>query len=646
VAATVIREGTGMTVRGTFELPRQHISIEVTRGCALTEAADLAGIVLNTSCAGQGTCGGCSVDLLEGVFQNGEGLVEVSPGRPRRALGCQTRIVANGWRVAVPRRSLVEAGEKIVSDYDMRRPLVLSPSVRKVCLSLPVPTLDDSVGDLERIDRALRQAGQIDLPLRPDLDALRKLPGVLPEADYRVTVTLALNQDHWELIDVEKGDTSGRLYGIAVDIGTTTVVCALVDLIGGRVIDKASCYNQQVQRADDVASRIVHSQRPGGLEDLQRLVVTETVDRLVRLLCHGHDIEPPQISRMVVSGNTIMSHLFLGLDPGHIGGIPFQPVAACPGTFSARRIGLAMSPAGLVDVVPSISGYVGGDITSDLCISQMDTGPERALLVDLGTNGEIAVCDRGRLVVSATAAGPAFEGGRIGCGMRASTGAIEHIRIDPATLEAECDVIGDTLPIGICGSGLIDLIAEGFRAGLMDPAGRFDAGWLGRSDRLRAGPADGGGLEYVVVPRDQTEDGRLDIVVNERDVATLLQAKAATYAGITILLNQIGHVPGDLDVVYLAGGFARHVDLRNAVTMGLLPDVPLGRYRILGNGSLAGSVVGLLDRQVWEQFRRISVAPAVIELNTIPEFQDEFVNALFLPNMLTERFPSVRSGCK
>lgn len=629
-----------MKLQGVFELPASRISVEVPEGATITEAADRAGIVLNTSCAQQGTCGGCAVDLVEGVFQNGEGLFEISASRPRRVLGCQTRIVRGDWRIIVPRRSLVEVGEKIVADYRMERPMKLQPSVRKFYLELPPATIEDPLGDSERIERAVKSHVSCEASIQFSLDVLRKLPGLLDRTGYRVTVTVAYHQGRCRIIDIEPGDTSNSLYGVAVDVGTTTVVCALVNLVTGEVVDRASCYNQQVQRADDVASRIVYAGQPDGLEDLRRLVVDGTVNRLVRLMCHSHDVDVERVGRMVISGNTIMSHLFLGLDPRNIGGIPFQPVSASPGTYNARTVGVAINPAGLVDIVPSISGYVGGDITSDIYVSGMDTLRQKALLVDLGTNGEIAVCHNGKILASATAAGPAFEGGRIRCGMRASTGAVEHIRIDPQTMQARCEIIGGTAATGICGSGLIDLIAEAFRIGLMDSAGRFDRSRLGRSDRLRV---VNGVLEYVVVPREQTEDQHADIAVDERDVANLLQAKAATYAGITILLQCAGLSAGDLDVVYLAGGFAAHVGLSSAIAIGLLPDLPASRYRVLGNGSLAGAVVGLLDREAWQEFRRISVTPKTIELNRVPEFQDEFVNAMFIPNVREDRFPSVCS---
>ena len=315
-------------------MPRYPLRAEVPEGCTVVEAADLAGIVLNTRCARQGTCGGCAVDLIEGLFQNGPDVFEVRPPAVRRVLGCQTRIRSPDWKVSVPRRSLVEAGEKIVADYALKRAWTVRPSVRRVYLEMPVPTIQDPIGDLERVERALRESRSFDAPIQPTLEVLRKLPRVLTEGGYKATFSLAMNHGGWDLVDVEPGDTSARNFGVAVDIGTTTVVCALVDLNSGRVIDRASCYNQQVQRADDVASRIVYAQRPGGLEELRQLVL-DTVNRLTRLLCREHDLVVERVDRMTVSGNTIMVHLFLGVDPGNIGGIPFQPAATHPGTFRA-----------------------------------------------------------------------------------------------------------------------------------------------------------------------------------------------------------------------------------------------------------------------------------------------------------------------
>ncbi len=636
-----------MASRGTFEFEskERRTEVEVPNGCLITEAAELAGILLDTSCAQQGTCGGCAVDLLDGTFRRGDEDITIAEGTKQRVLGCQTRIVSDVWRIRVPRRSLVETGEKVVVDYDLESALTVRPAVRKAYLELPAPTMEDSLGDFERITRSLGEEHGMPRPLRPTLEVLRRLPATLPDADHKITATLARRDGLWELILVEAGDRTEALYGVAVDIGTTTAVCSLVDLTTGKLLNSASCYNQQVQRADDVAARIVYAQREGGLAEMQRLVIDQTINRLVRLLCHDEGIRIEDVSRMVVSGNTIMAHLLLGIDPRNMGGIPFQPVAHGPGPVRAGKLDVGMNPAGFVDVVPAISAYVGGDIVSDIFVSGVMGKNESAVILDLGTNGEIAVCHGGELMATATAAGPAFEGGRIGSGMRASNGAIEHLRIDKETFEAEVDVIGGHAPVGICGSGLIDLIAETRRMGLLDETGRFHRALADRTDRLRPIETEQGVcMGYVVVPCEDTEDKQSDIVVDERDIATLLQAKAATYAGIVVLLKHAGLAMANVDRFYLAGGFAKHIDLRSAIAMGLLPDLPVERYRVLGNGSLAGAVVGLVDAEAWRDFERIARTPRIIELNLTNEFQDEYVNAMFIPHMMPEQFPSVVAG--
>ncbi len=634
-----------MGLTGVFDLPKGRREVDVPDGATITEAAERAGILLNTSCAGVGSCGGCAVDIVEGRFTGGDGEIVAGGARPQRVLGCQTRILTDGWRIAVPRQSLIETGEKVVVDYDLEDVIEVRPRLRKIALELPKPSMQDAAADLERLLTGLHGSGAVSERVHARLHVLRKLPETLRDGDYHVTATLALGQTEWELVDVEAGDQSDEAVGLAVDIGTTTVVCSLVDLNTGKIVRSASCYNQQVQRADDVASRIVVAGEEGGLETLRKLVVHQTINRLIGLLCREHDIEPASLGRCVVSGNTVMSHLLLGLDPTNMGGIPFQPVASRPGTCRAAELGVHMNRDGLVDVVPAISAYVGGDITSDIVVSGMLRRSERSAILDIGTNGEIAVCDRGKILATATAAGPAFEGGRIGCGMRASVGAVERIRLDFDTFLPEVVVIGDVPPVGVCGSGLIDMLAQARRAGLLDETGRFDRGKMDACERLReVDTGQGTCLGYVLVPADQTEDGLNDIVIDERDVATLLQGKAAMYAGLTILLREAGLQLDQLDRFYLAGGFAKHIGLSSAITIGLLPDLPLDRFRVIGNGSLAGAVLGLVDREAWPVFDRIATTPRTVELNLVPEFQDEYVSAMFLPHMEPERFPTVASG--
>jgi len=633
-----------MSLRGIIELPDRQLEVHLDAPCLITEAADSAGIVLNTSCGGRGICGGCAVDLLEGRFQQDNEIIEIAPGdKPRKVLGCRVRIVSPVWRIRVPRRSLVQAGERVLAEFYLSRLHALDPTVRKVAVQLSRPSLEDPAGDLERVVRHLREDHGYDR-IRPTLPALRSLPDATIKGDFKVTVTLAANDDAWEIITVEPGDTTAGLFGAAVDIGTTTVACSLVDMVAGRIIDTASCYNQQIQRCEDIASRIVYASQPEGLRELHKLIVNRTINRLLRLLCRQHNIEPAQIARMTVSGNTVMAHLLLGINPRNMGAVPFQPGTNFPGTFRASELGIEINPAGPVDIVPSISAYVGGDIVSDIYICGIHQTDKPAMVIDIGTNGEIALGFDGQIWACATPAGPAYEGSGITCGMRATIGAIEKIKINRADLSVEYETIGNVKPAGICGSGLIDFLAEARKSGLIDNAGRFNKRLLNRCDRLRyRNHGENRILEFVLVPAEQTDDAAEDIVITEKDIEALLQAKAVVYSGALILLKNAGLTFDDLAKIWLAGGFARHINVANAITIGMLPDLPPEQFQIAGNASLAGAFVGLLDRSAWQEFNRIASIPKVIELNKDPSFEEEYTFAMFLPNLLPERFPTVNN---
>ncbi len=638
-----------MTMKGCFDCTDRQVDVELDTSCLITEAADIAGLVLNTSCGGSGTCAGCAVDLLEGTFQQDGQLIEVKSGQsPRRVLGCITRIVKAPWRVRVPKRSLVQAGEKIVVDFDLAARFAHQPSVRKVAMTLPPATLEDSVGDLERMTRHLHSLGTFSR-IRPALAVLQALPQVIAEGKNTLSATLAQRDDGWEVIRVEPGDTTDRLFAMAVDLGTTTVVCSLVDLNEGTMVDTASRFNQQIQRGEDVASRIVYSQRRDGGKHLQRLAVSESINKLVRLLCTRHRVTPVEIARMVISGNTVMAHLLLGISPAGIGVSPFAPATNFPGTLEASQIGLVMNPSGPVDIVPSIAGYVGGDIVCGIHVCSVHKGAGTHLLIDIGTNGEIALGTPRGVWACATAAGPAYEGSGISCGMRARSGAIERIWIDGPEMNVRYKVITDNShngrPTGVCGSGLIDFLAEGFRAGLIERSGRFNKDLVGSCSQIRQVESRHGFvLAFVLVPKEQTEDWIDDIVITEKDIEGLLQAKAAIYVGARLLAKHAGLTLEEIDRIWLAGGFARHIDVRNAVTIGMLPDLPIDRFDAVGNTSLAGAFAALVDQTTCCEFDRIASLPKTVELNKDSEFEDEYMYALFMPNLMEERFPSVTNG--
>jgi uncharacterized 2Fe-2S/4Fe-4S cluster protein (DUF4445 family) len=568
----------------------------------ITEAVQNVGLLLNTRCAGQGVCGGCAVDLYDGTyFQEGRGEFTVSQANPMRVLACRTKILTGPFRFSIPRRSLIETGERVVTDF--------------------------IISDVEKIDPVVSLKS---------FDELKGQKGLSPTSVKPIWV--CWEDGSWNMTFISSLETE-KYFGLAVDIGTTTVAMSLVDFTTGKIVDTVSCYNQQIQVADDVIARIMAAGTPEGLEKLQRLIVHQTLNPLIQTLCRENNISSEAIVRMAVAGNTVMSHLFLGIDPSPMGVVPFTVPKKKPGSERAKNLGLAIYSEALVDIVPAISAYVGGDIVSDIVSTKLNEKDGLSLLIDIGTNGEIVLTDGREMFVTACAAGPAFEGLRISHGMRAGVGAIERITISNQGNECHIQTIGEARPIGICGSGLIDFIAEGFAAGVITPSGRLNRSLLSECPRLRIAQGSSQMLEYVLVSRCDTEDHTQDITVTEKDIETLLQAKAAIFAAIYLLLRRMNKSFTDLRRIILAGGFARYINIKNAITLGLLPEIDLSRYIAVGNASLAGAYLSLVDRSVQTAFQQISDFPTVVELNLDPEFQDEFTSALFIPNMQESLFP-------
>ena len=630
--------------KATFNFDHHSLSVDTPTESLLSDAALVADIVLNTHCGGLGVCNGCAVDLIAGEFRSVAGQsLKPSPGKRIRALACQTIATSEEYTVFVPQRSLVEAGEKVLVDFELGKIPAANPPVRIISLELPKPELEDSAGHFERICRHLREEHDCEA-VTTSLEVLRDLPRVLEENDFKIQVSLVRVRDCWELIDVRSADEAGRPLALAIDIGTTTVVVALVDLAGEpQIIDAASSYNQQVACCADVASRISYASSAKRIEELRMQVVEATINRLIGLLLRKHDLSPQDILMACVAGNTVMTHLFLGLDPTSIGRLPFEPVVSVPGVFIASAVGVNIHPRGKVKVLPAIAAYVGADITADLLVCDIHQSKDLALMVDIGTNAEMCLGSSEGCWACATPAGPAFEGAGLSFGVRASAGAIETVSIDPKTYKASYEVIGGEKPFGICGSALIDFLAEGLRSGLLEKTGRINPALVGSCPYVRKGKTANGNemAEYVLVPAAESEDGRTDIVITEKDIEALLQAKAVIFAGIGILLKNAGKKALDLQRVYLAGAFARHINLANAVGCGLLPDIPLERYHFIGNGSLGGAFLSLVDNRMNDQAEAVVGRPKVIELNLDPDFMDEYTMAMFLPHMDKGLFPSV-----
>jgi uncharacterized 2Fe-2S/4Fe-4S cluster protein (DUF4445 family) len=612
----------------------QGRGVEVPNGTTLLEAAAAAGVELASVCGGEGICGRCRLIIRRGRVETGPTLL-LSPEEVKEGyvLACQSR-VRGDVVVEVPPESRVERAVRVDLDAQVflareaeaRAPFELVPLARKLFLRIPRPTLEDNVGDQERVFREVRR--RIEAPiLQAGLKVLRALPRVLRENDWKVTVTVARRGGTVELLQVEPGDRSGEAYGVVLDVGTSTVVAHLVDLVTGRTLDAEAKYNSQRTLGEEVTRRIIASERQG-VERLQALVA-EDINDLISLMVERQRIRLSDVVAVLCAGNTAMTHFLLGLPPKALRRHPYVAAALAPPPVRAAEVGIKINPRGLLYVMPGIGGWVGGDITAGILASGIHRVEEPVLFVDIGTNGEIVLGCRDWLVACSASAGPAFEGAGVTCGMRASRGAIMRVAFTSEGVRYE--VVGDGPPQGLCGSGLIDAIAGMFQAGYIDRSGRL------QPDRPRVVERRGE-LAFVLVPG---EEGGREIMITQRDIENVLRAKAAIYAGISILLREMGLAVEDVARIYIAGAFGSHLDPRNAVMLGLVPDVPPGRIRFLGNTSLAGAKLALLSGDALDEAQGIAERVTYYDLISCPYYYDEFVAAKFLPHTDLSRFPTM-----
>ncbi len=531
-------------------------------------------------------------------------------------------------------------------DYDP----IYAQSIRRISLRLSPPRMDDQTDDWNRLKTALRQKAGIE-DIHISLSLLQKLGDILRKNDWQVTVIsdsrfdlegqriderlLALIPDIVPIDD--------PLYGIAIDIGTTTVTVWLVDLITGKVEAQASEYNGQISRGEDVISRIIFSSKNGGREELQNRVL-ETINQLVTQVCKRVTSNPQEIVKATVAGNSTMMHLFLGIPASSIRLSPFITAVNQPPIVTAGSIGLAINPDATVDCLPGVASYVGADISSGVLASKMDETDKLTLFLDVGTNGETVLGSREWLVTCACSAGPAFEGAGVLDGMRATKGAIEECWLSgessPSPFEPTYRVIGNSKPRGICGSGLISLLAEMFLTGVVDKGGMINLALADANPRIREGEH---GPEYVVAWGAETENKK-DIAINNVDIDNLKRAKAAIYAGFTVLAQSVGVPLEMVEQILIGGSFGKYINVEKAVQIGLLPDMPWDRFKFLGNTSVQGAYLALLDWRNRDRVRDIASQMTYIELSADNTFYDAFTSAMFLPHTNLASFPSVAAA--
>ncbi len=631
---------TGATT--TVQLHPLDTVVEVPRGTTLLEAGARAGVQIETPCGGEGTCGQCLVRVVDGeVGGDSAGRLPGPALAQGYVLACVSSVegprlvmeVPDSSRVITGESSEDEAGHHVLGEV-MLRGRGLDPAAEKRRVRVPPPDLEDSGADLDRLVAALcKEPGAREVTY--SLAAMRAAAAAIRARDGEVTVTLVGGAGPPRVIRVEPGDTTDRQFAVSMDLGTTSVAVQLLDVQARRILGTRADYNAQIALGEDVIRRINHARKPGGLEDLRQRALG-TINRLVASVAGDCGVGPQEITDAAISGNTVMTHLLLGLPPEHIRLDPYTPTFLEAPPLTAAEIGVDVHPDCRVFLSPCVGSYVGGDITAGLLCTDLaaDAG-EVGLFIDVGTNGELVIGSSEFLVSCACSAGPAFEGGGMECGMRAAPGAIERVRVDQGSARVSCSTIGGAAPRGICGSGMVNLLAELLLTGWIDRGGNLDRG--------RTSPfieVSGRRARLVVVPADHSGTGRA-IFIDEPEIENVLRAKGAIYSAAALMLEQIGLTFGDLSTIYVAGGFGRYLDIEAAITIGLLPDVPRESFCFLGNASLLGTSLLAVSRDSRLQQRELARRMTYIDLSKDPAYMTQYTGARFLPHTDLRRFPSV-----
>jgi len=623
-------------------------------GALLHDVILAAGQRLSLPCGGQGRCGRCLVQVQAGSVRM-RSTSRLTPDEIAQgyALACQSALEGDvtvyippqaQTLAPPPAASATEKAAAILAPCDHRR----APWVAKYRLQVDPPTLEDNTTDWDRLSRELARQHHL-RGLTADLPVIKILASSLRAANWDVTAVV--ERGTWDnpdgpprLVALSPGDAPEQTLGLAIDIGTTSVVVYLADLVSGQAIDHASAYNEQISCGEDVISRIIYAKRPGGLERLTQLVVG-TINRLIDEILERNRLRAEDLFLATVAGNTTMIHLFLGLDPQYIRLEPYIPTINQPPPLRAGALGLHLHPEATVDCLPGVGAYVGADITAGVLRTGMAEEEPVTLFIDVGTNGEIVLGNHDWLISCACSAGPAFEGAGVVSGMRATAGAIEEVFIDRDTAEPTYRTIGDQPPRGICGSGMISLLGEMFITGVIDKSGRLNQ--HRQTPRIRVGEH---GPEYVVAWARETQDQafertleRHDIVLTEADIQNLIRAKGAIYAGFNVLATSVGLTMADIERFFIGGAFGQYIDIEKAIQIGLLPDVPWDRFTYLGNTSVQGAYQSLLCRDHRARVAEIASKMTYLELSADNSFMDSFTSALFLPHTDLDSFPSVKA---
>ena len=633
----------------TFENGATPVTATAAPGETLLETARAANVAIDAPCSGNGSCGKCRVKLLEGTV---EGLQTSHITDEDYAAGwrlsCASK-VSSDVTVMVPdiasayqsrmKTADLSTGEEVAIftrlEEDLKAAGVdFSNDFMETEVTMEEPTLEDTMPDTERLTMALEGALGCD-KVCLSYPTVHKLARVLRQSGFHVAVAGTLKDGVFHAMDVRNANEPQPLCGQAIDIGTTTVSAVITDLKTGRLLAKGSGGNGQIRYGADVINRIVEQGRKGGVERLQKAIVEETLQPLTRALCASAKVDADRILRCCVASNTTMNHLLLGVDADPVRMEPYIPTFFHWDGLKAGDIRFVANPDAKVVLAPNIGSYVGGDITAGTLTSRIWDKDEFSLFIDLGTNGEIVFGNRDFMMSCACSAGPAFEGGDISCGMRATDGAVEAVTIDRETLEPTLSIVGKEgqKPVGICGSGIIDVIAELYRTSTISAKGHFV-----RENRRILRDEHGMG-RYVLAFSNESDTGR-EIAITEVDIECFIRAKGAIFSAIHIMLSSLDMDVSVLEHIYVAGGIGSGINMENAVRIGMFPDVDRELFQYIGNSSLAGAYALVLSNAAEEKVHELASNMTYLELSTEPKYMEEFVAACFLPHTNKELFPS------
>ena len=621
-------------------------------GDNLLEVARGANVAIDAPCSGNGACGKCRVQLKGGELDSKKTLhISDEEYNAGWRLACMSKITAD-VEVLVPDIASAYKSRMKVADLSSKEEIAifekakhevesagieLTNSLDVIEVHMEEPSLDDTMPDNERLTRALRKYMNLK-HIRIPYSVLKKLPDVLRNSKFSVKCVVRTTPNDMFVYDIFDSKEDVVIGGLAVDIGTTTVSAVLINMESGEILAKSSSGNGQIRFGADVINRIIESQKPGGHERLQNAIIKETLNPMISNMCRAAKISSQQIYRAAIAGNTTMEHLMMGINADPLRMEPYIPAFFKTNSLFASDVNLAIHPDAHIILAPNIGSYVGGDITAGALVSMIWNRPEMSLFIDLGTNGELAFGNSDFMVSCACSAGPAFEGGDISCGMRATDGAIEKCTIDPETMEPSYHVIGDegTKPIGLCGSGIIDVIAALFRAKMVNPKGKF----IREGKRIRH---DKYGMGSYVIAFEEEAGSVRDVEITEVDIDNFIRAKGAIFSAIRTMLNYLDMDVSMIEEVYVAGGIGSGINMKNAVTIGMFPDIPLEKFHYIGNSSLTGAYSMLLSTAAEKKTYEVARNMTYLELSTVPTYMDEFVAACFLPHTDTTMFPSVEA---